>query len=566
MYTGFQLLERLEQQYQARGQSGLFKRGKFKILWRAKVGSFPHPDLETMVSAGEPCGSWETNQQQPRDKDRLGQYFRELPKLPLNGYIPGSSIRGIVRAWAKQRPEIFPTMQRLLGYQKGGTMHSGKIQFLDAWPVKPTRLTLDIVNPQQEFQVEHRGSASPLPLYTLGDGKNPIEVEVAICGIRNIDEEEVTEVWDWVQQALSLYGVGNRTVSGYGSMEIPGLSRPNSDPGYSVKEFEFNLYTQGCAGPKTSEMELRPSHWRGWLRSWVLRFFLGVMSIEDAKTTVNQLFGIVGTKSHRGCVRLQMNQGDVWGRRSQNSPNFYAWKGSLTLTAPDDILEPILIPIMQFAVMVGGVGRGWRRPLHIFRLNGDGKATARGTYVTLQEKVETDGGVGRFRSFGLSLRQERWIEVYENWKSAVEHQWFDRVVQGNLTPEAEVFSPTACAVYEVPGCEKEPLDRNNNCWDVTDGLKTRGEGMGLIYETRYKYQPEVGGKVRGGASCSWVSIKRVNQWKNLANKEEGIIPKEIVCIFMGGKTPQLNHLRAQFLRDLALIRDAEYLFGVRPPK
>ncbi|MFM5941944.1 MAG: RAMP superfamily CRISPR-associated protein, partial [Dolichospermum sp.] len=141
---------------------------------------------------------------------------QQLRTLPLNGYIPGSCIRGLVRAWAKQRPEIKPRMYQLLGHQDNDKITAGKIEFLDAWPETATKLTLDIVNPQQEFQVYHQGQCTPLSLYTLGTGKDAIPVIVAIRGIpEKATEEEVSEVWEWVQQALSLYGVGSRTASGY---------------------------------------------------------------------------------------------------------------------------------------------------------------------------------------------------------------------------------------------------------------------------------------------------------------------------------------------------------------
>jgi CRISPR-associated protein Cmr6 len=107
MYTGIQLINLLEKQHQKRSQSGLFKKDTFIIQWRAKVGSFPHPDVETIVSAGEPCGAWPPKSE---DKRNVGENWQQLRTLPLNGYIPGSCIRGLVRAWAKawekQRPEI----------------------------------------------------------------------------------------------------------------------------------------------------------------------------------------------------------------------------------------------------------------------------------------------------------------------------------------------------------------------------------------------------------------------------------------------------------------------------
>lgn len=554
MYSGPQLVELLERQHQARQQSGLFKKDSFTLQWRAKVGSFPHPDIETIVSAGEPCGAWRPSDGHPEDKRNVGQNWKQMPKLPLNGYIPGSCIRGVVRAWAKQRPKIKLRMYQLLGYQDNDTISAGKIEFLDAWPEQPTKLTLDIVNPQEPFQVYHEGQSTPLSLYTLGNGKDSIRLTVAIRGIPGrTTKTEVEEVWGWVQQALSLYGVGSRTASGYGGVKLDNFDQPAPDPDYSVKQFDFSLYSQGCAGPDMKTLELRPSHWRGWLRSWMLRFLLGVMSKENAQITVTELMGTLESpadnKSRKGSVRLQMIQGEPWGELSQHQPNFYAWKGQLLLSARSNILNSIILPVVRFAVMVGGVGRGWRRPLHIYwmqKRNGEQEKASRGTYLTLTHELKS--GV---KPFGLPPQAENWRDFYQEWQTAVQQRWPNRFAP-DAGLKAEVFSPLTCAVYLVPGPEAEPVERKNLTWKDIDAVETRGLGMDLIYNPTYKRQPDVGGDAgRGNAYCSWVSVRRIPV-------KQGT--KELVCLFMGDE----NSLRAQFLGDLARIPDAVHLFGVRP--
>ncbi|MBW4497944.1 MAG: hypothetical protein KME26_33770 [Oscillatoria princeps RMCB-10] len=575
MYSGHRLIELLERQHQDRGQSGLFQKGAFSLPWRAKVGSFPHPDLETIVSAGEPCGAWRAGQncppeiRRPEDKRQVGDNWKYFRELPLYGYIPGSGIRGLVRAWAKQRPEINFRMLQLLGYQEDDTISAGKIEFLDAWPVQPTKVTLDIVNPQQKFQVYHEGQGNPLSFYTLGNGQDSITVTVAIRGIPGkATAEEVAEVWEWVRQALTLYGVGSRTASGYGALRAAGSLNPNSDPGYSLKRFDFSLYTQGCAGPDMNTKELRPSHWRGWLRSWVLRFLLGVMSRENAEITVGELLGTLEPASRKGCVRLQMVKSKTWGERSENEPYFYGWRGQLLVSAPEDILNKIILPIIRFAVSVGGVGRGWRRPLHIFHMN-NGRKAARGTHLSLTHQVPNKtAGQEKTEKYRLFPNPEIWDNAYQSWLAAVREKWPNRVAQGaNRQLAAEVFSPATCAVYAVPGPVQEPVDRQNIRWDETDAQATRGDGMDLIYQDnpprRYKRNRDLGGDAAGGgnAHCSWASIKRVN----VPNKVEDTDCQEIVCLFMGGQTPESNHIRSRFLGDLGKINGAVRLFGVQPP-
>lgn len=558
MYSGNQLIQLLQKQHQARGNSDLFKQETFTIEWRAKVGSFPHPDLETMISAGEPCGNWQQGQPsnwRPEGKRNVGVNWQELRTLPLNGYIPGSSIRGLVRAWAS--PDIKQRMFELLGNQENNSITAGKIEFFDAWPTQPTKLTLDIVNPQQDFQVYHQGQSTPLSLYTLGDSKTKVAITVAIRGTKNATAEEVNEVWDWVKQALSLYGVGSRTASGYGSLKPKTSLHLKSDPNVTIKEFDFTLYSQGNAGPNIQEMEFRPSHWRGWLRSWLLRFFLGVMSQDNAQKTVGELMGTLEPETRKGCVRLEMITGEIWGKVSENNPRFYSWNGKLKVSAPTEILNKIILPIIRFAVMVGGVGRGWRRPLHIFHMNND-RAAARGSHLILKHRVKkSNSQETEIKLYGISLNEENWTNNYQSWLDSVRNKWADRIITAPLH-SAEVFSPRHCAIYVVPEPVEEPINRKDFKWDETNAVDTRGLGMNLIYQPTYKRKKNVGGDAAGGgnAHCSWVSIKRVN----VPNKQEETNCQEVVCLFLGTE----NNLRSQFLGELANIDGAVHLFGVKP--
>ena len=564
-YSGLKLIELLEKQHQNRSaQTGLFKTGIFSLFWRAKVGSFPHPDLETLVSAGEPCGVWKPQQGRAEDKRNVGENWQYFPELPLYGYIPASSIRGIVRAWAKKRPDITPRMIELLGTQENDGTKSGKVEFLDAFPETPTKLSLDIVNPQQDFQVYHQGQGTPLSFYTLGNGDaEEIPIKVAIRGIPGqATADDVTEVWRWTRQALSLYGIGSRTASGYGGLRTSTISRAGPDAGYTSKQFEFSLYSQGNAGPNTRTMELRASHWRGWLRSWILRFLLGVMSKQDAEITLGELMGTLTSpndnNSRRGCIRIRMISGKTWEERSNNQPNFFIWQGSLQISAPTEILNKILIPIIRFAVMVGGVGRGCRRPLHIYTMP-DGRKASRGSLVYLTHEVkQKDSTEPISKPFGLATNSGEWQKLYQNWQVAVQSQWSKRFLRGNQNLSAEIFSPTTCAIYLVPDPLQEPINKQEQEWSITDPLKTRGDGMNLIYQPKYKRKIDVGGNAAGGGNshCSWVSIKRVKVSK------QGC--QEVICLFMGGEQPNSNHLRSHFLQDLAAIPGAIYLFGVQP--
>ncbi len=83
--------------------------------------------------------------------------------------------------------------------------------------------------------------------------------------------------------------------------------------------------------------------------------------------------------------------------------------------------------------------------------------------------------------------------------------------------------------------------------------------MNLIYKDKYKRKTDVGGSAgHGNAHCSWVSIRRVKAPHPTIETN----CQEIVCLFMGGKSSDHNHLRSQFLKDLSVIPDSTLLFGL----
>ena len=652
--TATLLVELLKEQHKARSPH-LFRQGTFTLAWRAKVGSFPFPNLKTIVSAAEPCGrfDWRSqknaddfhyDQEPPNNEDRekrVPEYFGDLSELakdfkglPLNGYIPGSAIRGIVRAWAMQQsPDTRKRAICLLGKQESDSdkITPGKIEFLDAWPEQSQPLAIDVVNPQEKFQVYHDNNEQPAPhaLYTLGNGSSPVPFTVAIRGISGkVSDKEFNKVWQWVEQALTEQGLGGRTASGYGMLESASTAESAPDPTHQIQRFDFTLYSQGSEGAiqDTNQKELRPSHWRGWLRSWTLRFLLGVMSETNAKIILEDLFGAIESTqdgNHRkGCVRIQLlprKLGEPWGelskldesrqksksRRESQNPDFYIWKGQIQISAPEDILQPILLPIIKVAASVGGVGRGWRRPLHFFvkqTENGDRKLKfSRGTHLILSQ-------TGDASLYRVSLETNQWSSLYTKWAKAVRQKWGDRGAPNNVS--AEVFSPKTCAVYAVPGPVEEPIDFDGTRsrrgaqkktislalakgphpgqqssssnrseiqrsqtiqWSATSSAQTRGDGMNLIYSTpesrpprNYKGNREVGGQAaRGGSKssfCSWVSIRRIDE----PHREAGTECQEIVCLFLGKQEKQGFHRnRYQFLRDLETMEDSHHLFGVR---
>ena len=131
--------------------------------------------------------------------------------------LPGSSIKGIVRAWTKRDadpPVPQETIRRLLGDHES----AGRICFLDAVPIAPVQLEPDVMTP-------HHGGWTPRD--PPGDWRSPIPIPFLVtaadtpflfsllpCGA--VQDSDLDAVMSWLIPALSWSGGGAKTAVGYG--------------------------------------------------------------------------------------------------------------------------------------------------------------------------------------------------------------------------------------------------------------------------------------------------------------------------------------------------------------
>jgi CRISPR-associated protein Cmr6 len=154
--------------------------------------------------------------------------FRELllPAMhPVYGvpYVPASSLKGVVRAWAEQQGEpIRSQVRSMLGYldmdAKENAASLGKVQFLDAFPTG-TCLSIDVANPQWHWPKEGTPPSAlkvefkpePHSLLSLNDPTLHIGLKATRLG----SKEHAEIVATWVEEALKS-GLGSRLSAGYG--------------------------------------------------------------------------------------------------------------------------------------------------------------------------------------------------------------------------------------------------------------------------------------------------------------------------------------------------------------
>ncbi len=149
-------------------------------------------------------------------------------------YMPGSSVKGLVRAWVESgwaeetiSPEVF---HRIFGseFRKGSPHRSlngdhsnrgGSILFLDAIPIRPTKLEADVMTPHYGpyySQGEAPGdwhNPTPIPFLAVAHDQ---PFQFAIMPASNSQEGDLKTVAGWLEAALAVIGAGAKTAVGYG--------------------------------------------------------------------------------------------------------------------------------------------------------------------------------------------------------------------------------------------------------------------------------------------------------------------------------------------------------------
>ena len=132
-------------------------------------------------------------------------------------YLPGSSIKGLVRSWAELDSDTSSdreTVVHLLGDQRT----AGNLCFLDALPVEPVQLEADVMTPHYAGWTEQEPpgdwlSPTPIPFLTTAAG-TPFLFGIVPC--RTVADEELETASSWLRAALSWAGAGAKTAVGYG--------------------------------------------------------------------------------------------------------------------------------------------------------------------------------------------------------------------------------------------------------------------------------------------------------------------------------------------------------------
>ncbi len=166
-------------------------------------------------------------------------------------YLPGSSIKGMMRAWAEQWADPKVDVKDLLGDTE--KQIPGCLIIFDALPTACPTLELDIMNPHYAPYYEHPHDPnyppadyySPRPIYFLAVAANQ-EFEFAIAHRKPKEinsDEEVKRGIALLEKALSTIGAGGKTAVGYGQFGSTSIANSNNTAIPESKTVDFENTT-----------------------------------------------------------------------------------------------------------------------------------------------------------------------------------------------------------------------------------------------------------------------------------------------------------------------------------
>ena len=286
-------------------------------------------------------------------------------------FIPGSSVKGVfqrllfsdgVSAENKQKvakycgSEEHPGILRFHGaYQIGDWAGTEKVKDKIDKTDKIRYRMVDVIHPQQPKQVQGNGSATAIAMVSFYQPKMVFE----LSSTELLSETE----WDTVKGLLRTAlrpGLGGKTSTGYGLWVYPQNTYPLS----------IALEGVGVSSLlRSGQPEFRPNLFKATLRGHVSRLLAGVCQDKNlVEARVNQLFGSTNAPSKvqiywetkKSADKKPLLQSKVLGTEQTQ---IYKIEGTLSLDAPQRELN-FLQFVLQFAYIMGGFGKSWRRVWH----------------------------------------------------------------------------------------------------------------------------------------------------------------------------------------------------------
>lgn len=434
------------------------------------------------------------------------QGFRErlLPAMhPIYGipYIPASSIKGILRTWAKKNDKSSDEINHLLGFLQGDKASMAAVEILDTFPTAPS-LSVDVATPQWTWQGSQvKYGPSPHQILSLQN----LNLNIGLTHTSRGRAEDVQVVMDWLEQAMLASGLGSRVSAGYGqAYQVNGLTRPEENSSCR-SEHRFELWSQGIYGGDSRRREFRPSAVRGMLRYWFRAVALGLYSPEHCKELEAKLFGTLEPKATQGSVSIQVEFEESYISKSDIDLPHNIF-GKLILEAQESEHLTLIQNVYKLAIHLGGVGRGARRPLHW-------NSGLRGCYWEPEKKDRLDCNKGIWQDFLTSLKTS-----FTNVRKADPRH---KLSSGNPGDPGkgkrnqDVLNANS-AIFLIPSPNMKHPNKVSDWPQEGQSSEIRGEALDFLYNPNYKgkNQQKIGNEFVGGElgtpSFVWISSDNLN--------------------------------------------------------
>lgn len=289
------------------------------------------------------------------------------PTIGKNGipFIPGSSVKGLFERLA-HHPQISQENKQKVQNYCGSPEQQGILRFHGAYPIgdwagtKTVELKdnqekiryrfIDVVHPQQERQVQGKGSPKAIAIASFYQPKFVFE----LSSTKPLEDKEWQKIEGLLKQALRA-GIGGKTSTGYGLCFIPQDTYPLwvSLKGIGVSPLLRN-----------NEPEFRPNVFKATLKGHVNRLLAGVTNDENViKNKINTLFGDTGSPGKLQ-IYWQTNQGfPKYDTQGTEKTPVYETKGKFYLDASNQDIN-FMKKVLEFTLIMGGLGKSWRRAWH----------------------------------------------------------------------------------------------------------------------------------------------------------------------------------------------------------
>lgn len=142
-------------------------------------------------------------------------------------YLPGSSVKGVVRAWAENWAGVEQEeVGRIFGpSDRADEKKVGSVLFFDALPPGPVKVQADVMTPHYAPYYQPQGTPPPpgdwfdpvpIPFLTVASGQHFF---FALAPRRPDHQEDCRDcilALQWLEEALAGIGAGAKTAAGYG--------------------------------------------------------------------------------------------------------------------------------------------------------------------------------------------------------------------------------------------------------------------------------------------------------------------------------------------------------------